>query len=225
LDFKEIAEDEQDIKDRVSANGCDAFLGFYSTVASSGLDQKLNTIGFDSHIFTPRKIERALLKSGSDWGRRHSLGKFGWADKIADVFMTAQSSGALGMAKHLVPDRGCIKRFSPIVGDRYKLDRRDDILSLKGLGTSEARKACPKSKVTFFQNSSLMILYRTIRPIQRNRPFTVRKPPLLQKRSRSSLPACLVLITSARSRVSSNRICPARHPTLPPSAKSCAATA
>lgn len=84
-----------------------------------------------------------------DWGRRHSLGEFGWA-KIADVFMTAQSSGALGMAQHLVPDRSCIRRFSPIVGDRYKLDGRDDILSLKGLGTSEARKASSEIKSYFF---------------------------------------------------------------------------
>jgi uncharacterized protein len=79
-----------------------------------------------------------------DWGRRHSLGKFGWAEKIADVFMTAQSSGALGMAQHLLPDRTHIKRYSSIVGDRYTLDGSDEITSLRGLGASEARKALPE---------------------------------------------------------------------------------
>jgi hypothetical protein len=79
-----------------------------------------------------------------DWGRHHSLGKFGWAEKIADVFMTAQSSGAMGMAQHLLPDRDQIKRYSPVVGGRYTLDGSDDITSLRGLGASEARKALPE---------------------------------------------------------------------------------
>jgi hypothetical protein len=85
-----------------------------------------------------------------DWGRRHSLGMFGWADKIADVFMTAQSSGSLGMAQHLVPDRRAIKRYSPVVGAHYTLDGREDIQSLKGLGVSEARKAVPELADYFF---------------------------------------------------------------------------
>lgn len=86
-----------------------------------------------------------------DWGRRHSLGKFGWAEKIADVFMAGQSSGAMGMAEHLIADRQNIVRISPFVGDRYELDSRDEILSLKGLGASEARKALPSLRPSFFQ--------------------------------------------------------------------------
>lgn len=85
-----------------------------------------------------------------DWGRLHPLGKFGWADKIADVFLTAQSSGALGMAMHLVPDRRNIIRISPVVGDRYSLDGRDDVSSLKGIGSSEARKALSDIRGLFF---------------------------------------------------------------------------
>ena len=65
-----------------------------------------------------------------DWGRNHSLGKFGWADKIAEVFLTGQSSGAMGMATHLVPDRQNIIRISPMVGDRFELDSRNEIPSL-----------------------------------------------------------------------------------------------
>jgi hypothetical protein len=86
-----------------------------------------------------------------DWGRSHSLGKFGWAEKIADVFMTGQSSGAMGMAQHLIPDRNNIVRISPIVGERYELDSRDEIPSLKGLGASEARKALPSLRPLFFE--------------------------------------------------------------------------
>jgi hypothetical protein len=86
-----------------------------------------------------------------DWGRRHSLGKFGWAEKIADVFMAGQSSGAMGMAQHLVPDRQNVVRISPFVGARYELDRCEDIPSLKGIGASEARKALPTLRTTFFQ--------------------------------------------------------------------------
>jgi len=85
-----------------------------------------------------------------DWGRRHSLGTLGWADKIADVFMTGQSSGAMGMALHLVSERQNVIRISPDVGDRYKLDSRDEIPSLKGIGASEARKALPGLRPVFF---------------------------------------------------------------------------
>lgn len=87
-----------------------------------------------------------------DWGRRRPLGKFGWADKIADVCMTAQSSGALGMAMHLVPDRRNVIRISPSVGDRYTLDGLDDIKSLKGIGSSEARKALSDIRNVFFEH-------------------------------------------------------------------------
>jgi hypothetical protein len=88
-----------------------------------------------------------------DWGRSHSLGKFGWADKIADVFLTGQSSGAMGMAMHLLPDRQNIVRISPTVGARYEMDSRSEIPSLKGLGASEARKALPSVRSVFFEET------------------------------------------------------------------------
>jgi patatin-like phospholipase/acyl hydrolase len=86
-----------------------------------------------------------------DWGKRHSLGKLGWVEKIADVFMAGQSSGAIGMAQHLVADRQNIVRISPFVGDQYEIDSLDEILSLKGLGASEARKALPSLRALFFE--------------------------------------------------------------------------
>ena len=86
-----------------------------------------------------------------DWGKRHPLGKFGWADKVADVFLAGQSSGAMGMAQHLIADRKNIVRISPFVGERYELDSREEIPSLKGLGASEARKALPSLRPLFFE--------------------------------------------------------------------------
>ena len=85
-----------------------------------------------------------------DWGRAHSLGKLGWAQKLADVFLAGQASGAMGMAQHLIGDRQNIVRISPLVGPRYELDGQNEIPSLKGLGASEARRALPAVRPLFF---------------------------------------------------------------------------
>jgi hypothetical protein len=86
-----------------------------------------------------------------DWGRKHSLGKLGWATKIADLFMTAQSVSATGMTQHLLPDRNNLVRISPMVGkNRFELDRVSEIPSLRGIGDCEARKALPQLRSMFF---------------------------------------------------------------------------
>jgi len=88
-----------------------------------------------------------------NWGRTHSLGLLGWARKLADVFMTAQSASAIGMVKHLLPDRQQLIRISPSVGkSRFDLDRITEIPSLRGLGDSEARKALPQLRPIFFES-------------------------------------------------------------------------
>lgn len=79
-------------------------------------------------------------------------GKLAWASIIADVFMAAQASSALGMAQHLISDRANIVRISPEVGSRYQLDKVSEIPSLKGLGVSEARQALPTIVPAFFQS-------------------------------------------------------------------------
>jgi predicted acylesterase/phospholipase RssA len=86
-----------------------------------------------------------------DWGRRHSLGKFGWANKISEVFLAAQSFSANGMALHLVKDRKQVLRISPsIAGKKFDLDSANRIPALKGLGDFEARKALPELRKIFF---------------------------------------------------------------------------
>lgn len=86
-----------------------------------------------------------------DWRKGHSLGKLGWASKIVDVFMLGQSSGAMGMAMHLVPNRENIFRVSPVVGPQFTLDDVRLIPTLKGLGSAEARQWLPRLQATFFE--------------------------------------------------------------------------
>ncbi|MDK4732023.1 restriction endonuclease [Rhizobium sp. CNPSo 3490] len=55
--------DDSNIGDRVKANGCDGFIGFYSTLASSGLRTIVSGLGIPFHIFDREKIEGHLLHS------------------------------------------------------------------------------------------------------------------------------------------------------------------
>lgn len=78
--------DEQDIHDRVRTHNCDGFMGFYSTIPSSGLATKLNAKGlpFEVQVYDPEGIERRLLTpsglglakrffpvSFAEWQREH----------------------------------------------------------------------------------------------------------------------------------------------------------
>ncbi len=86
-----------------------------------------------------------------NWGHHSSLGKFGWAGKIADVFLSAQSHSALGMAFHLVHEREQITRVCPqIAAKRFEIDDVGDIPTLKGHGDFEARKALSHIREKFF---------------------------------------------------------------------------
>jgi hypothetical protein len=91
---------------------------------------------------TPLGINRA---------RSRPLGALYWGLKIADVFMTAQASSAIGMAQHLIDDRANLIRISPVVGKRFGLDTVKEIPSLRGLGETEARKALPTIRPVFFE--------------------------------------------------------------------------
>jgi hypothetical protein len=99
-------------------------------------------------------------------GRRYGMGFLYWAGKIADVFMSGQSSGSLGTAKLLAGHQN-VYRISPTVPiGRFGLDTVKEIGSLKGLGTNEARKALPILKPVFFtQRVEKFVPYH---PIKRN---------------------------------------------------------
>jgi hypothetical protein len=55
--------DENDIADRVKSKGCDAFLGVYSTIPTTSLDDKLKGLGFEYQVFDASRIEKDLLHS------------------------------------------------------------------------------------------------------------------------------------------------------------------
>jgi hypothetical protein len=55
--------DDGNITDRVRANKCDGFIGFYSTLASSGLTGILSGLNIPFQIFDREKVEGLLLHS------------------------------------------------------------------------------------------------------------------------------------------------------------------
>lgn len=60
-------DDEINVSDRLSSNKCDGFIGFYSTIASSGLTQKLQGLSEgkpkEFKVFHRGSIEESLFKS------------------------------------------------------------------------------------------------------------------------------------------------------------------
>lgn len=54
---------ESNVSDRVHANKCDAFLGFYSTVPSAGLNSILEGLNLEQTIYDRERIEGRLLHS------------------------------------------------------------------------------------------------------------------------------------------------------------------
>lgn len=57
---------EQNITDRLSQHGANGFIGFYSTIASSGLGNRLDSItAYQTITFDRMEIERRILSSGN----------------------------------------------------------------------------------------------------------------------------------------------------------------
>ena len=55
--------DEPDIGDRLKAHGCDGFIGFYSTIPSSSLTNKLFNSKIQHIIYGPAEIEKKVLSN------------------------------------------------------------------------------------------------------------------------------------------------------------------
>lgn len=55
--------DESDIADRVNQHKCAGFLGIYSTLPSTALEERLQQQPFESQILTPEQVEKYLLDS------------------------------------------------------------------------------------------------------------------------------------------------------------------
>ena len=68
---------EQGITDRIKSNDCKGFIGFYSTLPSSGLTQKLEGLDeLEVQIFDKEKIETTLLKPNDDDAKTIALRYF-----------------------------------------------------------------------------------------------------------------------------------------------------
>jgi hypothetical protein len=76
-------------------------------------------------------------------GRRVALGRGYWAFKMVDVFMTAQSQSALGMAQHLLGKEYIVRIDPQLAKGKAGLNDISCIPDLVGLGQSEARAALP----------------------------------------------------------------------------------
>ncbi|WP_133406874.1 restriction endonuclease [Parashewanella tropica] len=78
--------DEEDILDRLAEHNCDVFIGFYSTIASSGLEQKLERLKRNKKIkykiYDNESIEAVLLDSVSGF---HIAKRF-FPDSIKNVW-------------------------------------------------------------------------------------------------------------------------------------------
>jgi hypothetical protein len=65
--------------------------------------------------------------------------------------MSGQASASLGMAQHIIGKEN-ICRINPVTPEgRYTLDGVKATRWLKGLGETEARKALPELRKTFFR--------------------------------------------------------------------------
>lgn len=96
------------------------------------------------------------LGGGSNIELPEESGGLSVQHNISDIFMEAQSHGALGMAKHLTYHSCCgkrIHRHTPIgAAASFSLDDPSKIDRLKGIGKSEARSAKPHLMPVFFKS-------------------------------------------------------------------------
>ena len=61
--------DESNIKDRVVSNHCNGFIGFYSTLPSSGLSNIIHELGIPVMVFDNKIIEAKLLSGGKEFNK------------------------------------------------------------------------------------------------------------------------------------------------------------
>jgi uncharacterized protein len=81
--------------------------------------------------------------------RNMPLGFGYWAPKLVKLFVATQSSASLGMTQHLIGHEN-VTRINPSTPNgRFGLDVVSEIESVKGLGSTEARKALPIVRAFF----------------------------------------------------------------------------
>ena len=103
-------QDESNIRDRVEANKCDGFIGFYSTLPSSGLSDAIAGLSakVETQIFDRERIESCLLKSADGlhlakrYFPRSAAAWMGENPKPAKIFATHPSLNCHHCGKNLL---------------------------------------------------------------------------------------------------------------------------
>jgi len=86
--------------------------------------------------------------------RSRNMGRLYWAPKVVSVFMSAQSSSSLGTAQLLAGHENVV-RINPLVAPgRFRIDRTAEMISLSGLGETQARAALPALRDAFFNEKA-----------------------------------------------------------------------
>jgi len=86
--------------------------------------------------------------------RKYGLGLLPWAFKVADAFMSGQTSGSLGTAYVLAGHKNVERINITVSKGRFGIDAHKEIKDLCGLGEGEARKAIPNLKPVFFHKAA-----------------------------------------------------------------------
>lgn len=122
---------EMNIRDRVESNGCSGFIGFYSTLPSSGLNNNFNGLKdkFEIQIFDKERIEKELLSSsgGIKIAERYFPTSFkNWRNNDSEPIKMFSDNPSLKCeycGKELLgetPSGNIVKLFKPISIDNSK---------------------------------------------------------------------------------------------------------
>jgi len=94
--------------------------------------------------------------------RNHSLGSGYWAPKMVSLFMSTQSFSSHGTAQLLAGHANIVRINPSMPTNRFSLDGILEITSLKGLGSTEARKALPAVRDFFNEKVETFTPYHAL---------------------------------------------------------------
>jgi len=106
--------------------------------------EAVGVLGWPSEALRVLSLGCTSEPLGIGRGRFAALGASYWATRIVDHFMTAQSFSSLGTAYVLTSHEAVLRIDPSVPPERFGLDTFKEAGSLKGLGSSEARKALPQ---------------------------------------------------------------------------------
>ncbi|RFU70619.1 patatin [Peribacillus saganii] len=117
--------------------------------------EAIGVLGWQPGEFKVLSIGCTKEPFSADGARKSAKGAGYWAPKLADAFMSGQTSQSLGTAQLLAGHENVYRYGDNVMPkDRYKLDGIKEIKSLKGLGETEARKVLHQIEDVFFKEKA-----------------------------------------------------------------------